>query len=101
MKSTPATYFSDVERCVDAILDKVGKRIVFGMPLGLGKPNHLANALYERANGINRHPWLTDLVIWRGRRSPRVLRRMSGVLDETSNPGQLLSAKGFYRLFTE
>ena len=58
-------------------------------------------ALYERANGINRHPWLTDLVIWRGRRSPRVLRRMSGVLDETSNPGQLLSAKGFYRLFTE
>ena len=23
MKSTPATYFSDVERCVDAILDKV------------------------------------------------------------------------------
>jgi hypothetical protein len=30
-----------------------------------------------------------------------VLRRMSGVLDETSNPGQLLTAKGFYRLFTE
>lgn len=58
-------------------------------------------AMYERANSINRHPWLTDLVIWRGRRSPRVLRRMSGVLDETSNPGQLLSAKGFYRLFTE
>lgn len=49
MKTTPATYFSDVEKCVDAILDKVGKRIVFGMPLGLGKPNHLANALYDRA----------------------------------------------------
>ena len=36
-----------------------------------------------------------------GQRSERVLRRMSGVLDETSNPGQLLTAKGFYRLFTE
>ena len=58
-------------------------------------------ALYERANSINRHPWLVDMVIWRGRRSPRLLRRMSGVLDETSNPGQLFTAKGVYRLFTE
>ena len=58
-------------------------------------------ALYERANWVNRHPWLADLVLWRGQRSERVLRRMSGVLDETSNPGQLLTAKGFYRLFTE
>ena len=41
--------FVDVEHCVDAILAKVGKRIVFGMPLGLGKPNHLVNALYLRA----------------------------------------------------
>jgi acyl-CoA hydrolase len=49
MITTPATYFADVEECVDAILAKVGKRIVFGMPLGLGKPNHLANALYNRA----------------------------------------------------
>jgi acyl-CoA hydrolase len=49
MITTPATYFADVEKCVDAILAKVGKRIVFGMPLGLGKPNHLANALYNRA----------------------------------------------------
>jgi flavin-dependent dehydrogenase len=57
--------------------------------------------LYERANWVNRHPWLADLVLWRGTRSERVLRRMSGVLDESSNPGQLLTAKGFYRLFTE
>jgi geranylgeranyl reductase family protein len=57
--------------------------------------------LYERANWVNRHPWLADLVLWRGQRSPRVLQRMCGVLDESSNPGQLLTAKGFYRLFTE
>ena len=58
-------------------------------------------SLYERANWVNRHPWLADLVLWRGTRSERVRRRMSGVLDESSNPGQLLTAKGFYRLFTE
>ena len=49
MQTTPSTYFGDVEKCVDAILAKVGKNIVFGIPLGLGKPNHLANALYQRA----------------------------------------------------
>ncbi|TXC67099.1 geranylgeranyl reductase family protein [Piscinibacter aquaticus] len=58
-------------------------------------------ALYERANWVNRHPWLADLVLWRAQRSERIGRRLAGVLDETSNPGQLLTAKGFYRLFTE
>ena len=28
--------------------------------------------LYERANWVNRHPWLADLLIWRGTRSERV-----------------------------
>ena len=57
-------------------------------------------ALYERANSVNRHPWLADLVIWRARRSPRLLRRMSGVLDETANPGHLMSLRGMLRLLT-
>lgn len=57
--------------------------------------------LYARANMVNRHPWLTDLLIWRANKSPRLLRRMSGVLEETSNPGHLLTLKGFMRLFTE
>ena len=58
-------------------------------------------ALYERANGINAHPWLADLVIWRAQRSARLRERMSGVLKETSNPGTLLSLKGVKRLFLE
>lgn len=42
-------FHSDVEACVDAILAQVGKDIVLGLPLGLGKANHIANALYARA----------------------------------------------------
>ena len=57
--------------------------------------------LYKHANAVNRYPWLADLVIWRARKSARVLGRMSGVLNETSNPGNLLSVKGMLRLFTE
>ncbi|MGY4827025.1 NAD(P)/FAD-dependent oxidoreductase [Sphaerotilaceae bacterium SBD11-9] len=57
--------------------------------------------LYERANRVNAHPWLMDLVIWRASRSAKLLQRMSGVLNESSNPGQLFSFKGFRRLFTE
>ncbi|MGL6162063.1 acetyl-CoA hydrolase/transferase C-terminal domain-containing protein [Microbulbifer sp.] len=37
------------EACVDALLEKTGKRIVLGLPLGVGKANHFANALYARA----------------------------------------------------
>lgn len=57
--------------------------------------------LYARANMVNRHPWLADLLIWRAKKSERLLRRMSGVLNETSNPGHLVTFKGFVRLFTE
>lgn len=34
---------------VDETIARVGKRIVLGTPLGLGKPNHLLNAFYRRA----------------------------------------------------
>lgn len=55
-------------------------------------------ALYERANRVNEHPWLVDLVVWRARRSPRIVRRMTGVLEETSNPGHLVSLRGIAKL---
>ncbi len=57
--------------------------------------------LYERGNRVNRFPWLADLLIWRAKKSPRLLQRMSGVLNETSNPGNLVSLKGLSRLFLE
>ena len=56
-------------------------------------------ALYERANHIHRHPWLADLLIWRAQRNPRILQGMAGVLDETRNPGQLVTLRGLTRLF--
>jgi geranylgeranyl reductase family protein len=55
--------------------------------------------LYRKASRVNAHPWLADLVIWRARKSERILRRMSGVLEETSNPGNLVSARGIAKLF--
>lgn len=57
--------------------------------------------LYEKAAQVNHHPWLTDLVVWRARRSPGILRRMSGVLEETQNPGRLISWRGLTKLMLE
>src|ERR1700746_3699927 len=41
--------FDSTERLVDAIVARVGKAIVLALPLGLGKANHVANALFARA----------------------------------------------------
>jgi acyl-CoA hydrolase len=40
---------ADVGQCVDAVLHRVGPRIVLALPLGIGKPNPLANEFYRRA----------------------------------------------------
>jgi acyl-CoA hydrolase len=42
-------HFDSAERLADAVIERVGKTIVLAMPLGLGKANHLANALFARA----------------------------------------------------
>ncbi len=57
MIQLPQSY-QDIESCVEAIIQKVGKEIVLGIPLGLGKPSQLTNALYNRAKSdpsINLH----------------------------------------------
>ncbi|HUR41731.1 MAG TPA: acetyl-CoA hydrolase/transferase C-terminal domain-containing protein [Verrucomicrobiae bacterium] len=41
--------FRDVDAACDALLAYVGCRVVLGIPLGLGKPIALTNALYRRA----------------------------------------------------
>src|SRR5438874_10384316 len=42
-------FFQDPERVADEIIARVGKSITLALPLGLGKANHVANALYARA----------------------------------------------------
>ncbi len=39
----------NLEQVVERVLSRVGKHLVMGLPLGLGKPNRLVNAFYERA----------------------------------------------------
>jgi acyl-CoA hydrolase len=40
---------NDVGECVDKVLRRVGPRIVLALPLGIGKPNPIANEFYRRA----------------------------------------------------
>lgn len=47
--TTVTAMVNQAEQAVDAILRDVGKDIVLGLPLGLGKPVRLVNALYQRA----------------------------------------------------
>src|SRR5262245_42771512 len=41
--------FADPAAVADAIIARVGKDIELALPLGLGKANHVANALFARA----------------------------------------------------
>ena len=76
--------------------DDTAVRGAYASALGALKPRF---DLYERANKVNEFPWLADLLIWRANRSARILRRMEGVLEETGNPGNLVSLRGLTRLF--
>ena len=46
---TEPIAFEDPDRLADAIIAHVGNNIELALPLGLGKANHVANALFKRA----------------------------------------------------
>lgn len=58
-------------------------------------------AIYDKASSVNARPWLVDLLVWSARRSRRRLERMSGVLEETHSPGNLITAGSFLRMVFE
>ena len=40
--------FQSADQLADAVVEKVGRNIVLALPLGLGKADHIANALLPR-----------------------------------------------------
>lgn len=49
MKEGAGLVYDDVRKCVDDVIQYIGKDICFGMPLALGKPVRFINELYMRA----------------------------------------------------
>lgn len=45
---TKTLTIDSIEACVDHVLDTISGDVVLGIPLGVGKPNPLVNALYRR-----------------------------------------------------
>lgn len=78
--------------------DEAGVRSVYASRIDGLRPNF---AHYERANLVYRYPFLADILIRQAQRSARLRQRLSGVINETSNPGQLFTLKGMVKLFTE
>jgi len=90
-EATP-TRFDSVEACAEDVLAKVGKKVVLGLPLGLGKPNPFVNALYAKAKAdpdieliictalsLERPRWSSDLE--RRFLEPFVERMFGGYVD--------------------
>ncbi len=86
------SYYDDVESCVEQVLSRVGKRVVLGLPIGLGKPCALVNEFYRRAKedpslslhihtalSLERPAWKSDLE--RRFLEPFVTRLFEGYVD--------------------
>jgi acyl-CoA hydrolase len=76
--------FDSADRLADTIIERVGKRIVLAMPLGLGKANHVANALFARAAADSsiRLRIFTALTLEKPRPSSELERRFIGPIAE-------------------
>jgi acyl-CoA hydrolase len=79
-----AARFQDADLIAEAIINRVGKKIVLALPLGLGKANHVANALYARAAADSsiRLRIFTALTLERPRPRSDLERRFVGPLSE-------------------
>jgi len=49
MSDTQPALYKKLEELVDNTISIVGKNVVLGLPIGLGKPIHIANEFYRRA----------------------------------------------------
>jgi len=76
--------FPDVESCVEATLEKIGRKIRLGTPLGLGKANHLVNEFFRRAREDPRIELriFTALTLGRPRGENELGRRLLEPLSE-------------------
>jgi len=80
MNSPAPRQFDGVEDCVEAVLTKVGRRIVLCTPIGAGKPVALVNAFYRRAVADPRVELsiLTGLTLARPQPGSELERRLVG-----------------------
>src|SRR5688572_547169 len=78
------TIHTDAARCADAILAEIGPKIVLGMPIGIGKANHIANELYRRAveDRAIRLTIFTGLTLTKPAGDSELERRFAGPLIE-------------------
>jgi acyl-CoA hydrolase len=80
----PPAHFENPDRLADRIIERVGKTIVLALPLGLGKANHVANALFARAAADSsiRLRIFTALTLGKPRPSSELERRFIGPIAE-------------------
>lgn len=76
--------YEDPTRCAEAIIDQVGRDLVLAIPVGIGKPNLLVNALYALAEADRRLSLriLTGLTLVRPKYRSDLERRFAGPFVE-------------------
>ena len=81
--------FTDPDALAEAIIARVGRKVVLAMPLGLGKAVHVCNALYARAArdpSVNLHVF-TALTLQKPHFKTDLERRFLGPLVERTMGG--------------
>ena len=70
----------------DAPIIKVALRQGYEAALAALQPRF---DLYATAGRINQRPWIAHLVLWRARRSCRLMQRLPGLREKSSHPDHL------------